>query len=335
MNRRTSQHDPNLIVTVESRRPLLYSEGPSAELDRPAHVRAGSGLAWLPIDGVPRLVVAQDDTSFLAVVDPNTGRVDSIPLDHAVEGRRQFDAGRGNKAHKLDLEAACVVHHAGRDRVVVFGSGSSPARQRVVVVEPRGPSARLVDATPLYAALRACHSFSGSELNVEGATALGSSILLAQRGNGQPRGGLAAVDATCEWPLVAALEWLDAPGPQVPPISGVIQWDLGSIEGVRLTFTDLNARQDGIVGYLAAAEASPNAVDDGVVLGTAWGWFDGTEARWALIRNPDGTPLLDKAEGFVWSAGGSGRGFAVLDSDDPDRASELLELSIEGLPGRG
>jgi hypothetical protein len=68
--------DARLAATVVERRPLWYCAGADAALDRPAHVRAGSSLAWL--EG--RLAVLQDDANFLALVDPRTGGVDSISL---------------------------------------------------------------------------------------------------------------------------------------------------------------------------------------------------------------------------------------------------------------
>ena len=55
---------------------MLYRDGPDRSLDRPAHVRAGSGLSWIG----DRLVLVQDDANFVAVVDPATGFAESITL---------------------------------------------------------------------------------------------------------------------------------------------------------------------------------------------------------------------------------------------------------------
>ena len=53
--------------------PLHYGEGPNQQLDRPGHVRAGSGVVVVDTKHGKKLVVVQDDASFLAVVDPKTG----------------------------------------------------------------------------------------------------------------------------------------------------------------------------------------------------------------------------------------------------------------------
>jgi hypothetical protein len=102
-----------------------------------------------------------------------------------------------------------------------------------------------------------------------------------------------------------------------------------------LTFTDACARGDG-VGYLAAAERSPHAIDDGEVVGVALGWIDGGDARWGIVREADGAPFLGKCEGLAWSNDpldqGRARALIVVDRDDPDAPSELCTVDVDGLP---
>jgi hypothetical protein len=318
---------------VIARRPLHYEAGADPGLDRPAHVRAGSGLAFVHAPTGPRLVIAQDDASFLAVLDPATGTVGSITLDHAPGGLRQFDKGRGNKLDKLDLEACCTLRIGAREVMLAFGSGSLPIRERIVVLE-RG-HARIVDAAPLYAALRARVEFAGSELNVEGAAALGDRVRLFQRGNGAPceRDGarLAPVDATIDLDVAELLAWLDDPGAcPVPEPEGAVAWDLGTISGVRLTFTDAVARGQAMA-FLAAAEASPDAIEDGEVVAVAIGYADDRRAGYAVIRERDGAPFLDKAEGLAFDGE---HALVVVDRDDPALPSELCVLALSGFPDR-
>jgi hypothetical protein len=68
-----------------------------------------------------RLAVIQDDANFVAFVDAESGDVDALALSPGEGGARCFDDARGNKAHKLDLEA-CIVHGS---RLIAFGSGVS------------------------------------------------------------------------------------------------------------------------------------------------------------------------------------------------------------------
>lgn len=326
-----AREDLALRPVVTSRRALRYADGGDTTNDRTPHVRAASGLAWMTIDGAPRLVLAQDDTSFLAVIDPEPSepQVRAIALDHVVAGRRVFEQRLGNKKKKLDLEACTAITIDGREHVLVVGSGSLPIRERLVLVEAHG-HARIFDASALYASLRANTTFAGSELNLEGAVAMDDRLVLFQRGNGAASETCSAVDATCTIDLPSLLAHV-MHGAPLPPIERVMPFDLGSIEAVRLTFTDATRISDRLA-FLAGAEASPNAIDDGVVVGVALGTMslDGSDARWGLVRERDGAPFLGKAEGLAPRQPGidDGRFWAVTDRDDPDAPSELIAIEL-------
>lgn len=307
---------------IALRRTLAYEDGPRPTEDRAGHVRAASGLAWMRTAAGPRLVVAQDDTSFLAVLSERGEVERSIALDHRVDGRRIFESRLGNKHHKLDLEAVTPLPDG---RVLVVGSGSLPARERVVLCDEAGTTT--VPLPALYAALRAEARFAGSELNVEGAAVSGDTLWLANRGNGAPSADRAPTDALVRLPLAAFLAHL-AGGP-LPPLGEVIPLSLGAVGGVRLTLTDLCARR-GALYFLASAEASPNAIDDGVVVGTAIGRIDGGVARTVPVVDEAGAPCTAKVEGLAWAraAGEGDRVVVVVDRDDPDRASELFWVEL-------
>ena len=324
--------DPARGARVVSRTPLLYRLGADATLDRPAHVRAGSALgAWRG-----HLAVVQDDASFLAIIDTERGVVDGVAFPG--EPPRQFDDARRNKKDKLDLEAVFVTGDGGL--LVALGSGSSPLRERVLVVKgPATASPRLtiVHVPELYAKLRADRAFSGSELNVEGAALLGDDVVLFQRGNGAPllEGGssITPVDATARVGLAALLAHLRGAGPP-PPLRDVTPWDLGALEGsgraARLTFTDGAVHPGGVLAFLACAEDSPDATRDGPVSAVAIGCLDEATSTCTLgpILDERGSPLLDKAEGLALDPDDPKRAFIVTDRDDPQAPSELLELRL-------
>src|SRR5690349_5074827 len=98
-----AQLDPALAVRVRSERVLRYDTRAAAHDDRPAHVRAASGLAF--VGG--RLAVIQDDCAFIGYVA--TGEVSALALPRGAGGRRRFEVGLGNKMDKLDLEACVAV----------------------------------------------------------------------------------------------------------------------------------------------------------------------------------------------------------------------------------
>lgn len=328
---RVGREDPRLRATIVSRRALRYRDGGDAGGDRTGHVRAASGVTWARVGGRERLVIAQDDASYLAVVDPTAEppEVGALALGHVVQGRRVFESRLGNKRHKLDLEACTTLALGGEEHVLVVGSGSLPIRERFVLVRGDGET-RIVDASSFYAALRAQARFSGSELNLEGAAALGERVVFVQRGNGAPSADREPVDATCSVSRDALAAFLE--GGPVPRIDDVTVYELGRVDGVRLTFTDATP-VGADLAFLAGAEASPDAIEDGAVVGVAIGRMTpGGEARWTLVREADGSPYLGKAEGLAPRTRGvdDGRFWAVVDRDDPDHAADLLELELDG-----
>ncbi len=344
---RTATRDPSLAARLVARVPLTYADAADRALDRPAHVRAGSGLAWVPAG----VAVVQDDANFIAVVEPSTGHVRAIPLPAGEGGLRQFDDGRGNKRHKLDLEACVAAEHGGETLLLAFGSGSTAAREHVVIVggwTDGEPTVTLAHAPDLYAALRRETAFAGSELNVEGAVVVGDRLRLFGRGNGAPRDGVLPVDATCDLALAPLVAHLRAPHDSPAPAPGhVVQYSLGTLDGVRLTFTDATVWRDRVV-YSAAAEDSPDATLDGPVAGSAIGVMDARgDARWAPITLASGEPFAGKVEGLVpadaaadrlmrrllgETPGGPGadRLLVVVDVDDPMTPSELCVVELDG-----
>jgi hypothetical protein len=325
-----ARRDDALRARIVRMLPLVYAAGEDPGLDRPGHVRAGSGLAW--VGGT--LVAIQDDANFVARIDPGDGHVHPLPLPAGEGGLRQFDDVRGNKGFKLDLEACTVVPDGqGGEMLLAFGSGSSARRERILrvaeVAAPH-PFVELREAITFYARLRDAAEFAGSELNVEGAVWRGGHVLLLNRGNGAAVDGRQPVDATCQVEWAALLAYLDGPGGQPAPApQSIIQYELGEIEGSRLTFTDAMVAGDALV-YTATAEASPNAVDDGPVAGSALGIIgaDG-EARWTELRDADGTRFEGKVEGVARGTR-PGTVYVVVDRDDPARPSELCEVELSG-----
>jgi hypothetical protein len=326
----TARVDDTLHVRVLSRVPLLYTHGADASLDRPGHVRAGSGCTFVDAGKLGRrLAVVQDDTNFIAFVDVKSGRVDSLALP-AIDGQRQFDKSRGNKNSKLDLEAVTTIQQNGKDALLGLGSGSLPVRETLVVVTFEGdePKLEILNGHKLYEALRNKPGFAGDELNLEGLALIdgGKSVRLFQRGN-----GVASHNGFVDVELAPLLKSLRDPSAPLPPLSGFTRVELGTTSGTRLTFTDGKQLDAQRTAYLAAAEASPNAIDDGEVVGCALGVLDDSGAHHALIHDEHGKVLCDKTEGLAFDEHDPSRAYVVVDKDDAAVPSELLVLSLEGL----
>ena len=157
----------------------------------------------------------------------------------------------------------------------------------------------IVNAHKLYKLFRDTKAFSGSELNIEGATLLTAGngttrwIRFFQRGNGAPRDGLLPISATCDVRLDDLLAFVHAPQLRAPPaLFNIVAFDLDRIGANRLPlgFTDATElpprdpsgaggsdgamrRKDNMpaVLYLAGAEDSPDVFHDGPVAGSVVG----------------------------------------------------------------
>jgi hypothetical protein len=305
---RRAQLDPALSVRVIAERPLLYNEPADPRDDRPEHVRAASGLA---VHG-GRLVVVQDDASFLAIV--TSDGVAAAKLPRGLDGRRRFEIALGNKLDKLDLESCVAID----DELWAFGSGSHPMRDKICVVQHG--VIRVWDAAPFYRRIR---ELLGSGVNLEGAARVVDELWLFHRGNTGPED---VGPAVVRIGLAAMRTWLAAES-ALPPIIAVDGYDLGSIEGARLGFTDAIADRERVF-YLATAELSANAVDDGRIVGSQLGVIDPHGIRAAPLTAANGAPI--KAEGIALDRARPGHAWIALDPDDPDEPAVLLDVELVG-----
>ncbi len=111
----------------------------------------------------------------------------------------------------------------------------------------------------------------------------------------------------------------------------IIQYDLGTFDGLRLGFTDAAINSRGGVFFSAAAENSPDATHDGWVAGSALGVFGSSgEVRWAVLQDTAGDRFKGKVEGLVFARELPYRAFVVLDQDDPSTPSKLCEIELSG-----
>jgi hypothetical protein len=316
--RSDGRENPRLAPRLEHLAELLYADGGAVDEDRVGHVRSASALRRFG----DRLLIVQDDVRALALRDRD-GHVEAVLLRPGAGGRRTFDAERGNKSLKLDLEA-CLSLPDGR--AVIFGSGSSSARERLVLVHPdRAP--QIKPAAAFYRALRAVREFVGPALNLEGAVCHADRVRLFQRGNGAS-GGVASINAVADLPLDGFLAWLDADGP-VPKLQSVLQVDLGRVQGVAYGFTDGAVMNDGRIAFVACAESSEDVLSDGPVLGVRFGIIDRDLAvEVADVVDPDGQASRIKLEGIEARPNDSSRFDVVADLDSPEQPALIGELVL-------
>lgn len=311
----------SLTATLGTPKPLLYDHGAHPLEDIPAHVRAASSIRRQG----QRLVILQDDVSALAVLDPATGSTHSILLPAGPDGARVFDDVRGNKKLKLDLEA-CIVLPDGR--LIAFGSGSSPQREKIVTVAAgKGAMPQQIAANDLYSSLRGHTDARGARLNIEGAVVQGNWLRLLQRGSGKRH--FKPWNAILDVSLDKFLGWLDGRQP-FPPVRRVFDIDLGNATGVPFGFTDAAVTDDGRIAFVACAEDTVDSIDDGPVLGCRFGWLDADNQGVVVtpVLDADGQPTHLKLEGIETRVGGGPVFDVVADMDRGDEPAQIADLTV-------
>jgi hypothetical protein len=310
---------------------MVYEEGPSDEEDRPPHVRAASGLSAFR----EYLAVIQDDANWLALVDADQ-RITAVPLPPSRSGDRIFSEDRGNQDEKYDLEACITVPGADGLELIGFASGSRRGREWILRVREKAAQgsapadcfdAEFLEAEPFYEMLRANSSFCGAGLNIEGAVTVdGDRIMLFQRGNAEACDGLEPIDATAEISWEALCAHLADPGKvPAPPLQNVRAYDLGELDGVRLTFSDAEHLGEGRILYSASAEDTETGEIAGSVLGVIE--RDGS-ARWTELTGEDGGPFRGKIEGLSRDVRDPRKMHFVIDDDDESVPSVIFEAVL-------
>jgi hypothetical protein len=294
-------------VSLTSSIPMRFADG--------APVRAASGIAryaagWL---------VVQDDATHGCVWSDGGGQ--ALRLLPPVAGLDTFEEASGTKALKPDLEAVVGLPSG---EVLALGSGSTDARMRTVLVTPSGETA-VAALAPLYATVTAALGIPPDQLNLEGACVVGDVLRWFQRGLPSAGAPTASVDLALDAVLAAAAgRPLD-----VAPFAAR-SYELGEVAGVGLAVTDAVTLDDGRMLVAAAAEDAPSTYDDGPVVGSALAVLDGDQVvDVAELPRIDGQ--VAKVEGLALVGHRDDRIdlVAVVDADDPNVPSLLLELSLQ------
>lgn len=220
---------------------------------------------------------------------------------------------------KPDLEALTVLppfDGAPYGALLGLGSGSGKGRDHGFVWplqadgSPRGEP-RTLDLAPLYRRL----AQEVEHLNVEGACVMEEHLWLLHRGNHSETTNVVAelaLDA-----VMASVEGdlrLD-----VEELAGVRSYDLGTLDDVKLTFSDATPLDGRVLVFTASAEA------DGGIHGSVVGTL-GVDGDVQRLRTIDRRFKVEGVHAAI-DTGVMDLVF-VCDQDDPDVASPLLSATM-------
>ena len=295
----------------------LEVEEPSGP-GRPAHLSAASGV----VRRGEFVYVIGDDELHLGVFRLSSSEPGR--LRRVLEGDLPGDDGERSD-RKPDLEALTLLppfegHPYGA--LLGLGSGSAPERDRGFVCALAADGS--IDGEPDELALGPLYRLLRehvADLNVEGAATMGERLWLLNRGTTGEAPNLVA-ELSLERLMRSLREdrCLDA-----EELENVRIYELGEIDGVRLSFSDATPIADQLLVFTASAEAADGQIR-GSVVGTLG--LDGSvrrlrtiDRRWKVegVHAAIDTGVLD----FTF----------VCDQDDPGAPAPLLSAAMP-LEGR-
>ena len=304
------------MMTLTKIRELDLSDHGDARM--PRHLSAASGLACV---GSSIYVVA-DDELHLGVFDASgnaPGR-----LLRVFDGELPAEKA-ARKKQKPDLEAITQLPPFGNcpnGALLALGSGSKKNRRRgaLLRLDEQGAiegAPKIIDVSLLFDQLeRHCPA-----LNIEGAVVIGNELRLLQRANRKhPQ------NAIVRYPLTVILDALAA-GAAIGALtpSAIDLVDLGTIDGVPLSFTDGASLPEGAMVFTAVAEDTEDTYNDGACLGAAIG----VATRDGRLRFLERLEECHKVEGVAARVDNDViRLLLVTDADDPAIPANLLSATL-------
>jgi hypothetical protein len=207
------------------------------------------------------------------------------------------------KKLKADFEA--LVYEEGK--LYIFGSGSTPNRNKMLVVDAKSKKIILEkDSVPLYSQMQKKSGITGDDFNIEGVVHHENHWYFFQRGNG-PAGqnGIFMVGDIFENTFTIAYK----------------NFPLPKIGSIAATFTDAVVVKDKIY-FLATSEDSKSVYDDGEILGSLVGCID---IKSLELLSTEIITDTHKFEGITFFGDESGK-LSFLLCEDND--TETLESGI-------
>lgn len=317
MDRRTSSLEDLPPLRLDELRELDLAHPPRE--GREPHVSSASGV----VRRGDHVYVIGDDMLFLGVFrlsEPGPGE-----LVRVLPGELPVDEDE-RKAAKPDLEALTVLppfEDNPYGALLGLGSGSGPGRDRgftwpldadgTLLGEPR-----VVDLGPVYRLL----AERVEHLNIEGACVMGERLWLLHRGNHAQ-----TTNVVAELSLAHVMDSLQGDLTiDVHELAAVRSYELGELDGVKLTFSDATPLGGDVLVFTASAEAQDDDnTKDGEIRGSVVGTID-LDGHVRRLRTID---RRYKVEGVHASIDTGVVDFLfVCDQDEPAVASPLLSAAM-------
>lgn len=198
-----------------------------------------------------KLYVFGDDATYLLVLNNNYSVADTL---HYLNDT----ASRISKSSKPDMESAVITHPNGMAKVMAFSSGSTSIRNFVFEMDLEKPSS--FSFSPFSYQTLVKNLAALPEINLEGATRLGAQWLFSNRANTTHRFN--------HFIICDSLPWIEN---LHPPLIQKLMLDTTAVTGISGLYY---LREKDILFFTASEEATPNAVLDGAIGDSHFGWIE-------------------------------------------------------------
>ncbi|WP_299253746.1 hypothetical protein [uncultured Cytophaga sp.] len=284
------------------------------------------------------IYIVGDDSNFLYVLKYDLSLLAEVPLYQAKP--EDIEGNRIAKHKKADLECITKLTINGYAHLLILGSGAeSPRRDVAFLVKLPTPYNKKhlvweVSLVKWYSFLRMNDAVTGPSgvLNFEAAASTDAHLYIFNREN----------NATLRFDMPEFIEFIQGHTDGIP-FPTVIQSELPEIKGVRAGISGADYF-DNTFFFTAAAEDTPNAIDDGEIMGSAIGiltfegeekargkitdGFMGTVSNFTLIPEIENRAL--KVESVsVYEKENDTTYIAIAVSDDDKGGSDILMLQLE------
>jgi hypothetical protein len=284
------------------------------------------------------LYIAADDASGISVLKDNLRKIKYWPLP----GLEAYAEGvRIPKPLKPDLEAGLSFNINGYPHLVFLGSGSVKTyRDKAYLIKlptpyNRNPIVWEKNLEPLYNLIRQDETAMGlkGELNIEAGTLAGDKVIIVNRSS----------NAALIFDEKEFAEFIQGHTEGFPfPSTEIIE--VKETLGLDLHISGLCTWRDKLI-FTLSAEDTPNAYDDGAIMGSALAWASlnedssfsrgmrnaviGALQGLSIIEDEKGEPLKTKLESIsVYEEGEDGTLYALAIADNDDQAAELFQLEL-------
>ncbi|MCX2739445.1 DUF6929 family protein [Pontibacter anaerobius] len=303
-------------LSASTTRSVFFDELPSA-----------SGLEY--VQGA--FYVLGDDSPYLYQLNEKYELVQQYPLFNSTK----MVNGRIPKAEKPDLESMAHLTYGRDDMLLLLGSGAAKARNKGYLVNlTDNLKVRELDLSRFYTFLKQVLRLeSEGQLNLEGFAMDAVYTYLLQRPLGAGTNTLLRME-TDEFKDFILREG------EIPAVA-VYHFELPHVGQIRSGFSGAFA-MEGRLFFTASVEETPNAIEDGEILGSFIGLINlrtlpfASDAANPLqvpvvkLTNEDGSAYLGKAESLVVLKGEEADQYKVVVVSDDDKGhSELLEVQLE------